>query len=245
MTQLKVLVVDDESLARMRMLRMLEKLANYVVVGEAANGQEALQQVDALQPDIVLMDIRMPEMDGLQAATELSKTEDPPALVFCTAYGEHALDAFKVQASGYVVKPVRLEELKLALAGACKVNRLQVQALSEEDEGVRSHISARTHHGVELIPIRDIRYFRADHKYVTVCSTKGEVLIDETLKELETELAERFVRIHRNALVAKHFIESLEACKDGTHRLHLHGIEESLQVSRRHMPGVRKLLKAL
>lgn len=245
MSQLKVLVVDDESLARMRMLRLLEKLASYEVVGEASTGREALEQVDALQPDIVLMDIRMPDMDGLQAATELSKTEDPPAIVFCTAYGEHALDAFKVQASGYVVKPVRLEELQAALDGACKVNRLQVQSLVEEEEGVRSHISARTHHGVELIPIKEIRYFRADHKYVTVCSTRGEVLIDETLKELETELDERFVRIHRNALVAKHFIASLEACKDGTHRIHLHGVEDTLQVSRRHMPGVRKLLKAL
>ncbi|PKM29312.1 MAG: DNA-binding response regulator [Gammaproteobacteria bacterium HGW-Gammaproteobacteria-11] len=249
---MKVLIADDEPLARERLARLVNALPGYEPLAEmAANGHEALRLAAEQQPDILLLDIRMPGLDGLQAAARLSELPDAPAVIFCTAHGEYALDAFDVSAVGYLLKPVRAEALADALAKAQKLNRVQLCSLGRANgQGPtgqpRSHISARTRRGVELIPIDEVLYFIADHKYVTLRHLGGEVLLDEPLKALEDEFGDYFVRIHRNALVARHRIERLQRSAVGHFHLHLKGLEdETLVVSRRHVPGLRKLMDQL
>ncbi len=248
---MKVLIADDEPLARERLTRLVSALPGYTVLAEqAANGQEVLELVEKLHPDIVLLDIRMPGMDGLQAAARLCELSDSPAVVFCTAHGEYALEAFAVSAVGYLLKPVRSENLAEALAKAQRLNRLQLANLGKAGVGdsqqARSHISARTRKGVELVPIEEVFYFVADHKYVTLRHSAGEVLLDEPLKALEDEFGDHFVRIHRNALVARNRIGRLQRSAMGHFHLHLKGLpDEALTVSRRHVPGLRKLMDGL
>lgn len=247
---MRVLIVDDEPLARERLKRMVDDMADFQVVGTASNGQEAVDQVEANRPEVVLLDIRMPEMDGLQAAAKLVEQKHPPAVIFCTAYDEYAVEAFDVQALGYLMKPVNKEDLIHALRRATKLNKAQLSALGKRDKdqqeaAARSHISARTHKGLELIPIEDIYYFRADQKYVTVHHQHGEVLIDETLKDLENELAKNFYRIHRNCLVSVGHLEAMERTSQGQHKVRIRGLEDSLDVSRRHVSGLRKLMQSL
>ena len=249
---MNVLIVDDEPLARERLARMVGELDGCRVLEPAAgNGEEALLLIDSLRPDVVLLDIRMPGLDGLQVAARLCEREAPPAVIFCTAHDEFALEAFDVSAVGYLVKPVRAEALAAALKKAERPNRVQLAALTRphaagEGSGPRSHISARTRKGIELIPLEQVIYFIADHKYVTLRHEGGEVLLDEPLKALEDEFGERFVRIHRNALVARERIERLQRTPLGHFQLYLRGLgEEALTVSRRHVAGVRKLMNTL
>ncbi len=249
---MKVLIADDEPLARERLARLVSALPGYTVLPDmAANGHEAVKLGDEQHPDIVLMDIRMPGMDGLQAAAKLCEKRDAPAVVFCTAHGEYALEAFNVSAVGYLLKPVRSEDLATALSKAQRLNRMQLASLgkstvTEQTQQARSHISARTRRGVELIPVEDVLYFIADHKYVTLRHCEGEVLLDEPLKSLEDEFGNYFVRIHRNALVARNRIEKLQRSAMGHFHLQLKGLpDETLTVSRRHVPGVRKLMDQL
>ncbi|MFZ5561451.1 MAG: LytR/AlgR family response regulator transcription factor [Pseudomonadota bacterium] len=246
---MRVLVCDDEALARERLARFLRDLDGYEVVGEAENGEDCLRQVSLLHPDIVLLDLRMPVMDGLVCAEALSQLPAPPAVIFCTAYDEHALAAFQVQAVGYLLKPVRKEQLVEALGRALRVNRAQLEAVKTSAEDARangrSHITAKTHRGIELIPVDDVRYFLADQKYVTVRHGKGEVLIDETLKDLENEFGQRFIRIHRNALLALHYLDGLELVAPGQYQVRIKGIEERLVVSRRHLPELRETMQKL
>ncbi|KRW61356.1 LytR/AlgR family response regulator transcription factor [Pseudomonas sp. TTU2014-080ASC] len=247
---MNVLIVDDEPLARERLSRMVGEINGYRVLEPAAsNGEEALSLIDSLKPDVVLLDIRMPGLDGLQVAAKLCEREAPPAVIFCTAYDEFAVEAFQVSAVGYLVKPVRPESLAEALKKAERPNRVQLAALTRPaaSGGVpRSHISARTRKGIELIPLEQVIYFIADHKYVTLRHTGGEVLLDEPLKALEDEFGERFVRIHRNALVARERIERLQRTPLGHFQLYLKGMnDEALVVSRRHVAGVRKLMQSL
>lgn len=246
---MKVLICDDEALARERLARFLREMEGYELVGEAENGEDALAQVTRLQPDVVLLDLRMPVMDGLECAEKLALLPEPPAVIFCTAFDEHALAAFQVQAVGYLLKPVRREQLEEALGRASRINRAQLDAVKRtgEDgrENGRSHITAKTHRGIELIPVDDVRYFLADQKYVTVRHGKGEVLIDETLKDLENEFGNRFIRIHRNALLALHFLDGLELVAPGQYQVRLKGVEERLVVSRRHLPDLRETMQKL
>lgn len=247
---MRVLIVDDEPLARERLKRMVDELSDYQVVATAENGIDAIEQVDSTRPEVVLMDIRMPEMDGLQAAAKLVEQKHPPAVIFCTAYDEYAVEAFDVQALGYLMKPVSRDALAHALSRATRLNKAQLSALGkrskeQQEEPARSHISARTHRGLELIPVEDIFYFRADQKYVTVHHQHGEVLIDETLKDLEQELDGRFYRIHRNCLVSVNHLEAMERSGQGQHKVKIRGLEESLDVSRRHVSGLRKLMQSL
>lgn len=241
---MRVLVVDDEQLARDRLRRMLDD-SDAECVGEAVNGVDAIEQVNKLLPDLVLLDIRMPGMDGLEAASHIAELEEPPAVIFCTAYEEHAIEAFDVSAVGYLLKPVRRDDLKQALTKAGRVNKAQLQTLSPENEAVRTHICARTRRGIELVPINDVRYFQADQKYVTVRHAEGELIIDDTLRELEDEFGDRFVRIHRNSLVSVRHIAGLERDDDGHFSVRLADIDELLVISRRHVAGVRKLVKQL
>ncbi len=242
---IKVLIVDDEQLARDRLARMVAGFDDYEVVGEAGNGLDAVRQAALLQAEIVLLDIRMPGMDGLEAARHFVEIEEPPAVIFCTAYEEHAVEAFDLQAVGYLLKPVRKENLEGALRKAQRVNKAQLAALSDSGPQRRSHISARTRRGIELIPVDDVRYFQADQKYVTVRHGDGEIIVDETLRELEDEFGNQFVRVHRNALVAVRHVIGLDRSSDGHYQIRLKGIDERLDVSRRHIAGVRKFVKTL
>ena len=249
---MKVLIVDDEPLARNRLVRLVTQQSGFEVIAEAGNGQQAIEACQQHSPDVVLMDIRMPVMDGLQAARQIAEAEQPPAVIFCTAYNDYALQAFEAQAVDYLLKPVNRDKLGEALAKASRLNRVQLQALKEQEGSAvpeqRNHISAKTSRGIELVPLESVRYFLADHKYVTVFYLQEgqlrEVLIDEPLKELEVELSESFTRIHRNALVSIHHIQGLEKTAQAT-LIKLDGVKHGPQVSRRHLPELRKLLQAL
>ena len=242
---MRILIVDDESLARDRIKRILLEQNEHEVLGEASNGQKALQKIEALHPDVVLLDIRMPGIDGLEVARHLVGMDEPPAVIFTTAYDEYALEAFKVHAVDYLLKPVRPERLSEALQKALKPNKVQWKSLNRKEDGTpkaRTHISSRTRRGIVLVPISDIYYFRAEHKYVTVRHKEGEVLIEDTLKELETEFGERFLRVYRNCLVSMEHIQALEKNSSGQPCIRLRGVEETLDVSRRHVAKVRQIM---
>jgi two-component system response regulator AlgR len=242
---MRILIVDDESLARDRLKRILEEQNEHEVVGEAANGQEALEKIDALQPDVVLLDIRMPGIDGLEVARHLVDMETPPAVIFTTAYDDYAIEAFKVNAVDYLLKPVRSERLSEALKKALRPHKVQWKALNRKEDGsvkTRTHISSRTRRGIILVPVGDILYFRAEHKYVTVRHKEGEVLIEDTLKELEQEFGARFMRIHRNCLVALEYLQALEKNASGQLCIRLRGLDQTLEVSRRHLAAVRQVM---
>lgn len=242
---MRILLVDDETLARDRLRRLLESNDACEVVGEAANGLEAVQRSAELVPDLVLLDIRMPGMDGLETARHFLNLDEPPAVIFCTAYEEHAIQAFDLQAVGYLLKPVRRDKLNDALSKAVKLNRAQLLALQQDDEVRRSHIAAKTHKGVELLPVSEIRFFQADQKYVTVRSHNAEVIIDETLRDLEEEFSDLFIRVHRSALIALKHIEGLQKLPDGSVCARLSEIDQLIEISRRHLPAVRKTIKSL
>ena len=244
---MKVLIVDDEAPARTRLQDMVDDLDNHEVCGLAANGNEAVEMASQHQPDVILMDIRMPGMDGLEAAHHLQAMEQPPAIVFTTAYNDYALQAFDMHAVDYLLKPVRQERLLEALLHARRMSRVQIAALdaAEEHPGARDRICARVRGNLQLIPVEDIRYFQADQKYVTVCTGELSVLIEETLKALEDEFADAFVRIHRNALVARHYITGMDKDDEGRMRVCLADVDTPLEVSRRHTAQIRKLVKAL
>jgi len=244
---MKVLIVDDEAPARARLRAMLEDIDGYNACGEAANGAEALVLTEQTEPDILLMDIRMPGLDGLEAAQHLQSLEQPPAIIFTTAYNAFALQAFEAHAVDYLLKPVRQERLVEALQHAQRLTRVQAATLHEADEqtGARQCICANVRGSLQLIPAAEIRYFLADQKYVTVCTADKQVLIEETLKGLEQEFTDQFVRIHRNALVAKRYISGMAKDVDGQVLVQLAGIDRTLEVSRRHAAEIRKLVKAL
>lgn len=239
---MKCLVVDDESLARERLSRMLDQLEDCEVCGEATDGRQALARVQALAPELVLMDIRMPGMDGLEAARHLLKLDNPPALVFTTAYGDHALEAFEAQAIDYLLKPIHPERLQQALDKARRLNIAQLENLDHES-GVRTYLCARNRGNLELVPVEEIVYLQADQKYVTVRSASQKILVEDALKALEQEFGDRFIRIHRNALVAVRSIRALEKDSQGRGRVVLDGVEERLEVSRRLLPEIRRHIR--
>lgn len=245
---MKILIVDDEPLARDRLQRMVSVVPGYEVVGQAGNGQEAVAMAQKTSPDIVFMDVRMPGMDGLAAAQHLSELDVPPAVIFCTAYDDYAVEAFSSQAVGYLLKPVKKEELAGALGRASRVNKAQLAELQASPAipvGGRSHITSKTRRGIDLVPVAEIRMFQADHKYVTAYYAEGEALLDETLKELEEEFEGRFIRIHRNALASIPHIDGMDRNPEGQYYLRLSGIDIRPQVSRRHVASLRKLLQQL
>jgi two-component system response regulator AlgR len=233
---MRILIVDDETPARDRLKRLIEELDGCECAGEAGNGTEAISLVSRLAPDVVLLDIRMPGMDGVEAAQHLSRLEEPPAVIFVTAYDEYALRAFDAQAVGYLLKPVRKEKLAHALRHAARISpsRLVKVAESARIEHRRDQICARLGEQLRLIPIGDIYYFVADQKYVTVKHRGGESLIDESLKGLAEEFAPDFVRIHRNALIAEKQISAVERTDSGQYVVRVRECGDVLEVSRRH-----------
>jgi two-component system response regulator AlgR len=245
---MRVLVVDDEPLARARLRALLASMPLTEVVGEAGDGQAAIDACMRLQPDAVLLDIAMPGMDGLEAARALANLQPRPAVVFCTAYDAHALSAFEAQALDYLVKPVRSERLAQALdkVRTYLAGRGAGRGAAQAGEPrARSQLCARLGGNLRMIPVDDIWFLQADEKYVVVHHARGEDLIEESLKSLETEFADRFVRIHRNCLVAREEIIELRRSSEGhVHAVLRHG-GAALEVSRRCLTHVRETLRYL
>jgi two-component system response regulator AlgR len=243
---MKILIVDDEHLARERIVDLLNELGTDYSCYEAVNGMEALKIAEQEKPEIVLMDIRMPGMDGLESALHMSKLEPAPAVVFTTAYEEHAIAAFDANAVDYLLKPVRSDRLAKALDKADTISRARINQIKQQQgDPRRTHLSASTHGKIELIPVKDVSCFKADQKYVTVYWQGKETLIDDPLKSLEDEFGNLFIRVHRNALVATGYITGLEKTSDGNYLIKLQGLEEGLGVSRRHISKIKKTLKNL
>jgi two-component system, LytTR family, response regulator AlgR len=241
---LHVLIVDDELPARERLQRLVGELPGCTVAGVCASGLDALALVGKLDPAVVLLDIRMPGMTGIEVARHLGALERPPAVVFTTAYDEYALQAFDAQAVGYLLKPVRRERLEEALKHASRLSASQLHRLSTPAEplSVRQHIAVRVRDELKLIPVKDIRYFEADQKYVTVRHAGGEDLTDESLRELEEEFARDFVRVHRSLLVAIAHIDALERKGEEGYALRIRGEPEPLLVSRRQVAELKRRL---
>lgn len=242
---MKILIADDEQPARTRLRGMLQKLNDCEVVAEAVNGKQALEASQIYQPDVILLDIRMPGMDGLEAAEHLSKLDTPPAVIFTTAYNDYALSAFKTHAVDYLLKPVRKENLQQALSAATRLNRAQLQALgeTEAEHTAPTHVSARVKGNIQLIPVNTICFFLAEHKYVTVGYVDGEVLIEDSLLSLEKRFSQHFMRIHRNALISIDHIATLEKDNQGRCHVRLKDCDKVLEVSRRHLPAIRKFMR--
>jgi len=242
---MNVLIVDDEHLARQRLRKLLSSTNGYQIIGEAETGEDALRKTQASQPDVVLMDIRMPGMDGIEAASYINRLDKPPAIIFTTAYSEHALEAFEAHAIDYLLKPIKQSRLEAALDAAKRMNKAQLSKLREDEtDGAREKICVKNRGSLELIPIDDIIYFKADQKYVTLRTAEQEYLIEESLKTLEQEFAAFFIRIHRNALVAHRMLHGLAKNDDGHACIRFLDIDDLLEVSRRHLPLIRKTLKS-
>lgn len=246
---IRVVVADDQALVRSGFLALLRAEDGIDVVGEAANGYEAVKIAQRERPDVILMDIRMPEMDGLEAAQHMLKLPDPPSVIFTTAYDDYALKAFELHAVDYLVKPIRLRRLHDALSRARAITPLRLDVLNRIAPEPRKHLCVQERGKVMLIAVSDIRYLRAELKYVTVRTATREHLVEESLSRLEQEFADQFVRIHRSCLVAKAYIIGFEkeAAEAGESRwaVMLNGLQEKLPVSRRQQHIVKEFGKNL
>ena len=247
---LRVVIVDDEAPARLRMRDLLEDCAREIplaVTGEAPGGRAALELLAAEPADVVLLDIRMPEMDGIEVAQHLQNLEQPPAVIFATAYDAYAIRAFELHAIDYLLKPIRVARLKEALARVQIGRSPPAEGLRGAQRAPRAFLSAQERGKVHLIPVGEVIYLKAELKYVTVKTSAREYLIEESLTRLEQEYAERFVRVHRNCLVARAAVRGFErgAVEGGeTHWIVLlKGVDEKLPVSRRQQHIVRDLGK--
>jgi two-component system, LytTR family, response regulator AlgR len=215
------------------------------VVGEAANGIEALERCSTLDADLVLLDVRMPGMDGIEAARHLGTLEEPPAVIFTTAYDEYALAAFESEAIGYLLKPIRREKLARAVRHAARIAGPQLARLADQSQlgRRRSQICARLGEQLRLVPVDDVIFFHAGQKYVTLRHRGGRELIDESLRALEQEFAPDFIRIHRNSLVARRFVQAIEREAAGNLIVRLTESDETLPVSRRHAAEVLRQIR--
>lgn len=238
---LRVFIVDDEPPARNRLRELLSDCNEQLsleVVGEAGNGQEALDKLTEVTADVVLLDIRMPQMDGIELAQHLQKLPYPPVIIFTTAYDAYAIKAFELRAIDYLLKPIRLGRLFDALNRARSAVPVQIEVLRELLPEPRRHLSIHERGKIHLVPIEQVLFLRAELKYITVRTSDREYLIEESLTALEKEFAARFVRIHRNCLVAKEGIEGFErgGGEEGEGSgwmVRLKGLPEALAISRR------------
>jgi two-component system response regulator AlgR len=209
MTMLTILIADDEAPARNRLRDLLTDIGNINIVAEAKNGREALQLADELQPEIILLDIRMPGMDGIEAAQHLQKLAKPPAIIFTTAFDNYAIQAFDISAVDYLLKPIRQERLEKALQKARALLPQQLAAIAPLSPK-KTHLTITERGRILLIPVADIIYLRAELKYVTVRTAEREYLLEESLTHLEQEFGDVFIRLHRNCLVAHAYILGYE-----------------------------------
>lgn len=243
---LTVFIVDDEAPARSRLKELLadcESQFPLQLVGEAGNGRDALEMLAETPAEVVLVDIRMPQMDGIELARHLNKLDHPPVIIFTTAYDSYAIQAFEQRAIDYLLKPIRLGRLFEAISRARDAVPIRTEVLQELTPEPRSNLSAHERGRVLLIPIDQVLYLRAELKYVTVRTAEREYLIEESLTALEKEYSARFVRIHRNCLVAKSAIAGFE--KGGEEGesgwlMKIKGLEERLPISRRQSGVVKE-----
>jgi two-component system, LytTR family, response regulator AlgR len=242
---MRLLIVDDEPLARVRLRAQIAEMALGEVVAEAGSGLEALALVRDLAPDVVLLDIRMPSMGGLEAARHLSALPTPPAVIFTTAYDEHALAAFESHAIDYLLKPIRSDRLRTALGRAQLLSTARLQAIAETQGAPsrRTHFSALVKGVLRLVPVTDVRYLQADQGYVTVIHRDGEMLIEDSLRALEDEFGNAFLRIHRHTLVAVAHVVELKRNPLGNGTISLRDVVTPLPVSRRLLGEVRRRLR--
>ncbi len=244
---LKVLIVDDELPARRRLKELLADCGERIalsVVGEAANGREALELAGVFAPNLVLLDIRMPEIDGIEVARHLQKLPAAPSIIFTTAYDAYAIKAFEVHAVDYLLKPIRAVRLEEALIRARAAQPPRDETLSSLQTQARSNLCAQERGRIHLIPVEDIVYLKAELKYVTARTAEREFLLEESLTKMEQEFVDRYVRIHRNCLVARAAIRGFERVHDegeGHWVVVLEGITEKLAVSRRQQHVVREI----
>jgi two-component system response regulator AlgR len=243
-TPLRLLVVDDEAPARRRLCEVLEDCSQRLplqVVGESDNGVDALETAQRERLDALLLDIRMPGMDGIEVAQHLQKLHRPPAIIFTTAYDNYACQAFEVNAVDYLMKPVRAERLVAALGKAKSLTQSTLDALRQAHPKARTHLSLSEKGKLRLVPIEEILYLKAELKYITVKTIEREYLLEESLVKLESEFNDRFLRIHRNCLVARDLVEQVGklAGNDDGHFVRLRGLDETLPVSRRQYSQLR------
>lgn len=243
---LKVLIVDDEGPARSRMRDLLADIAHEQpteLVGLAGNGVEALRLLEASPADVVLADVRMPVMDGVELARHVARLPSPPAIIFTTAYDQYAVEAFELAAVDYLLKPVRSNRLADALQKVRKTQPADPGVLAGLATGERKHFSVVERGRILLVPVSEVRYLRAELKYVTAGTADQEHLLDESLVQLEEEFRERFLRVHRNCLVARAAVAGVERDSEGQWLILLKGSPMRLPVSRRQWPAVKQALK--
>lgn len=252
---LRILIVDDEAPARARLRDLLADLSGDIptrIVGEAVDGLDALERLESVVTDVALVDIRMPRLDGIELARHLARLSAPPAVIFVTAFDQYAVKAFELSAVDYLLKPVRAARLAEALTKAARAPSSMAalrQVTEEIAPGGRRQLRCSERGKVLLVPVSEVIYFKAELKYVTARTPEREYLLEESLLQLETEFSERFLRIHRNCLVARAAVAGFEREYDdpagdgeGHWVLILRGIDERLPVSRRQWPQVKALL---
>ena len=241
---LKIIVADDETPARNRLRELLAETDGVCVVGEARNGKEALMLALDTGADLVLLDIRMPQMDGIEAAGHLQKVAPPPAIIFTTAFDSYAMQAFDVNAVDYLLKPIRLERLQSAIAKARALLPGQLAAL-QSMQRQRTHFSVTERGRVLLVPVAEVIYLRAELKYLTLRTRERSYLVEDTLTAIEQEFGDYFLRLHRNCLVAQHSILGYEKRHDDDSEhgwtVLLRDVPDTLAVSRRQHHVLRKL----
>jgi two-component system response regulator AlgR len=238
---MKVLVVDDEPLARDRLIRFLQDVDQVNGMMAATNGTEAITKLESFPADVVLLDIRMPGPSGLEVAETIRKMPQPPAIIFCTAYDDYALDAFRVNAQSYLLKPISRQALEEALVNCRKLTKVQLTALSGQDEV--ETISVHNGREKELLPLSEVYFFRAEQKYVSLFGAKGERVVDDSLKALEEKYENSLIRVHRNTLVYKPRIEKLNRDGEGSYWVVLRDVDTPIAVSRRHARAVKELFE--
>lgn len=242
--RITAIIADDEAPARSRLKTLLEDIGNVDVVGEAKNGKEALLLAEQHHAQLLLLDIRMPQMDGIEAAEHAQKLDSPPAIIFTTAYDAYALKAFDLNAVDYLLKPIRQERLHTAISKAHALLPKQLEVIKSLQHK-RTHFSVNERNRILLVPLEEVIYLRAELKYITIKTAQREYLIEDSLTHLEEELAGDFVRIHRNCLVAKNHIAGLEKQYGETHEVQwvvlLKKHDEKLAVSRRQIQTIKEL----
>lgn len=245
MRALKILLVDDEALARSRLRALLGDCTApaSVVAAEAGDAVQAMRALQHQSFDAVLLDIHMPGADGLALARLIAGLPRPPAVVFVTAHAGHAVQAFELDAVDYLTKPVRLERLRQALQ---KVERTMQASIERELEKTEETLLIQDRGRTERVPIGEVLYFKAELKYVTVRTAGRSHILDGSLSELEARFGSRFMRIHRNALIARGAVRALEKHFDPEEgegwAVRLHGLDELLAVSRRQLGAVREAI---
>lgn len=232
---MRVLIADDEPLARTRLAALLRDCAGAEVIASIGDGEAALAACVKLHPDLLLLDIAMPGLDGIGVARRLATLPEPPQLVFCTAYEEHALAAYELRVADYLLKPVRIERLREALARA--------QALRRRAPPATGTLLAQAHGTPLKVPLDEVLYLTADDKYVTVHRVADDLLSEQSLKSIEEAFPERFVRVHRACLVPVERLLGLHRDADGTVRALIAGSDSSPEISRRNLAAVRRLLR--